>query len=68
MRIRGDGQNAALAEQSPAPTVGSLDTTEVRAPDMRNAVVLREPLVDERVRGGQQLEYAAVLEQDTARK
>ena len=34
------------------------------AVDVRDAVVLRQPLVDERVVGGQQLEHAAILAND----
>ena len=41
---------------------------EVAALDVRDAVVLREPLVEERVVGGQQLEHAAVLAHDAVEK
>ena len=36
--------------------------------DVRDAVVLRQPLVDERVVGGQQIEHAAVLAHDALEK
>ena len=42
----------------------SVDAAEAAAVDVRNAVVLREPLVEERVVGLQQVEHAAVLAQD----
>ena len=68
MRERRDGQHAALAEQPAAAIVAALDAAEVRAANVRNAVVLREPLVDERVIGRQQIEHAAIFAQDAARE
>ena len=51
---------------SPPRTLSSasVDAPEVAAVDVRNAVVLREPLVDERVVRAQQIEHAAVLVHD----
>ena len=40
------------------------DAAEMAAVDVRDAVVLREPLVHERVVGGQQVEHAAVFPDD----
>ena len=49
VRRRGDRQHAAVTEQ-PAPRfVGERDAPEPAAADVRDAVVPREPLVDERV-------------------
>ena len=45
----------------PAP---SADAAEVTAVDVRNAVVLRQPFVDERVVGAQQIQHAAILAED----
>ena len=52
-----------LAEQPAADAVGERHAPEVAAVDVRDAVVPRQPLVHERVVGGQQLEHAAVLAQ-----
>ena len=62
--IRGQRQDAPLPQQAAARLFLQLDTTEVAAVDMRNAVVLRQPLVHERVTGRQQIEHAAVVAQD----
>ena len=60
--VRGDRQHAALAQQAAArAAVRERDATEVAAAHVRNAVVLRQPLVEERVVGRQQIEHAAVL-------
>ena len=40
------------------------DAAEAAAVDVRDAVVLGEPLVEERVVGAQQVEHAAVFAQD----
>ena len=66
MRERRDREHAALAEQPAAAVVVALDAAEVRAADVRNAVVFREPLVDERVIRRQQIEHAAIFAQDAA--
>ena len=63
MGVGGDGQQAALAEQAPACRLrpAELDAPEVVAVDARHAVVVGEPLVDERVVGGQQIRHAPVV-------
>ena len=55
-------QHAALPEQA-APRVVRIerDAAEVAAVNIRNAVVTRQPLVDERVVGVEQVDDAAVL-------
>ena len=45
-------------------SASSVDAAEAAAVDVRDAVVLREPLVEERVVRLQQVEHAAVLAQD----
>ena len=58
-------QHAAFAEQPPAVGDRSSVTRRNWSPrTFGNAVVQRQPLVDERVVGGQQVEHAAVLAQD----
>ena len=64
-RVRRHRQDAALAQQPAALAVlVERDAAEAAAVDVRNAVVLRQPLVDERVVGAQQIEHAAILAQD----
>ena len=54
--MRGDRQDAALPEDAAARAVGrQRDAAEVAALDAGDAVVLRQPLVEERVVGGEQL-------------
>ncbi len=63
-RVRRDGQDAALPQQSAAPAVvGQRDAPETVAVHVRDTVVLRQPFVDERVFRVQQIENAAVLAQ-----
>ena len=57
-----------MAEQAEAVRIRQLDLTEALAVNPRNPVMLREPLVDERVVGAQQLQRAAVVAQDVAEK
>ena len=57
-----------MSEEPAAVVVGDLDAAEMRAADVRDAVVLREPLVDERVVRGQQIEHAAIFAEDAAGK
>ena len=67
--IRRHRQDAALAEQPAARAVRpKRHAPEVAALDVRDAVVPREPLVDERVVGAQQVERAAVLAHDARRR
>src|SRR5207237_7718180 len=61
-------QDTAVAEQAEAVWIRQLNLTEALAIDARNPVMLRQPLVDERVLGAQQLQRAAVVAQDVAEK
>ena len=58
---------AALPQQAAARLVGERHAAEVIAVDVGNAVVPRQPLVDEAVVGGQQIEQTAILLHDAAR-
>ena len=60
IRVRGHHQDAALAEQPAAEVVRELDATEAAADDAGDLVVLRQPLVDERVIRRQQVEHVRV--------
>jgi hypothetical protein len=62
--IRGDREDAALAEQPAPVVVWDGDAPEVAAFDAGNAVVPRQPLVDERVIGVQKVEHGAVFADD----
>ena len=65
VRKRRDGENRALAEQAAArAVVGQRHAAEVDALHVRDAVVLRQPLVDERVVGGQQVDGRPVFADD----
>ena len=57
-------EHAALAEHAAARAVGIGDSPELVARDVRNAVVLREALVHERVVRREQVENAAVVLDD----
>src|SRR6185503_3095727 len=61
--VRRDGQDAALTEQSTPNAVGEGDAPEVAAIHVRDPVVASEPLVHERVVGGDQIHDAAILAQ-----
>ena len=64
-RIRRDGQEAAVAEQTTACAVGGQgDSTEVAAAHVRDPIVPGQPLVQERVIGVEQIEHAALLPED----
>ena len=52
-----------MADQPASPVPGERDPAELAAIDVGNAVVAREPLVDERVVRRQQLQHTAVLPQ-----
>src|SRR4029434_5156766 len=57
-----DRQNAPLAEQTASRAVGQKrDAAELRSADVRDAVVLRQTLVEEREVRPQQIEDAPVL-------
>ena len=60
---RREQQDAALRQQA-AARLRQRHAAEAGAGDVGNAVVPREPLVDERVVGGDQIEHAAVLADD----
>ena len=59
--MRGHQQHRALAEQAAARVVVQRHAAEIAAEDVRDAVVPRQPLVDEGVVGRHQIEHAAVL-------
>ena len=67
-RVRRHRQQRALAQQAAAHVElrGQRHAAELRAIDVRDSVVLRQPLVDERVIRGQQIEDAAILMDDAA--
>ncbi len=50
-----------MSEQAAARLVGQRHLAEMIAVDIGDAVVLREPLVDERVVGGQEVEQRPIL-------
>ena len=54
--LRVQRQDAAVAEQSPALLVRDRDAAELSAVDVRQAVVARQPFVDERVVRAQQVD------------
>ncbi len=56
-----DGQHARLAEEASACAVGERDPPEMVAVDIAKAVMCRQPLVEKRIVGGQQLHHAAVV-------
>ena len=64
VRIGRHRQNAALAEQSAPGRVLYRDAPEVAAVDVRDAVVLREPVIDEGVVRRQQIDHVVVLAHD----
>src|SRR4051812_29495978 len=67
--VRSDRQDAAVAEQAAAMAlVVERDAAELAAEDVRNSIVLREPLVEKRVVGLQKIEHAAVFTQDALKK
>ena len=58
--VRRQRQDAAVAEQAAPRVVGIRDLAELRPAHAGDAVVPRQPLVDERVVGGQQLEHRPI--------
>ena len=66
MRVRGGQQDGALAQQAAPRVVGQRDAAELAAVDPWHVVVPREPLVDEAVVRGHQIEDIAVLVDDAA--
>ena len=63
IRIRGQHQDGALAQQAVARRVLERHSTEVAALDRLDAVVHRQALVEEGVVRRQQLEHAAIAAQ-----
>ena len=61
---RRDHQEAALAEQPAPRIVGQRHAAELAAVDVGDAVVLRQPFVDEGVVSGQQVEDVTVFTHD----
>ena len=61
--VRGHRENAALPQQSAAVRVGESHAAELRAVNIGDAVMLRQPLVEKSVVGIQQVHHAAVLAQ-----
>ena len=59
--MRGQEQDAAVAEQAAPRVVRDGHAAEVAAVDARDPVVARQPLVHEGVVGRQQVQHAAVL-------
>ena len=66
MRERGHDKYAAVSEEPAPVVVGDLNPAEMRAADVGDTVVLREPLVDERVVRGQQIEHASIFAENAA--
>jgi len=64
--IRRHGQDAALAEQAAPVRIAQRHAAELRSIDTRDAVVLCEALVDERMVGRQQVEQTAIFADDAA--
>ncbi len=64
IRVRRDQQQAALPEQTATGIARNRHAPEVRAVDVRDAVVLRQPLVHERVVRIEQIQHRSVLAQD----
>ena len=61
IRIRRDRQHARLPEEPASPAIAELHRPIVAAVHVRDAVVLREPIVREGVIGQQQIGDAAIL-------
>ena len=57
-------QHGALAEQAIAILVLEMDAAELRAVHRRDAVVFRQPFIEERIVGRQQLLHVLVFKQD----
>ena len=65
-RNRGERQDAPLSQKASPVGIGQLHLAKALAVNTPDAVVLGEPLVDERVVGAQQLEGASVPPHDVA--
>ena len=64
VRVGRHRQDAALPQQAAAIRIGQRHLAELRAVDIRDAVVLRQALIEERVVRVQQIQHAAVFAQD----
>ena len=62
--VRRHRQDAALPQQPAAVGIGQRHPAELRAVDIRDAVVLGQALIEEGVVGVQQFQHAAVFAQD----
>ena len=60
-RMRGQGEDAGMTQQSPSLVVGILHPPEVAASHVRHAVVPGQPSIDEGVIGRVQLEHTAIF-------
>src|SRR5262249_52342492 len=58
----------AFSKKASATLVGQRHAPEVTAEDVRDAIVLRKPLVHERVVGGQQIDDVSVLADDAPKE
>ena len=68
-RVRRDSEDAALPQQPGAlPIAGESDAAELAAVHVRDAVVLRQPLVEEGVIGGQQIDARCGLRGSCCRR
>ena len=66
--IRGHHQDRALAKQAAAGAIGKRDLAESLAVDPAHAVVIGEPLIEERIVGANELEDAAIVAELAARE
>ena len=66
--MRGDHQHGALAEQSPPLFLTKRDAPEPAAVHAGNAVMPREPFVDERVVGADEIQHAAIFTERARQK
>ena len=64
--VRGERQNAAVSQQPLPPAVRIRRFAELTPDHVRDSVVLRQPLVHERVVRGEQLPHRPVLADDVA--
>src|SRR5688572_31600708 len=63
VRIGSHGEDTALTEQAAPYAVAEGDSPEVASVHVRDPIVAREPLIDERIVRRQQIDDAAVLAQ-----
>src|SRR5215472_7008330 len=58
IRVRRDRENTSLPQQSAAVSIREPYAAKLRAVDLRYAVVLRQPLIQVRIIGTQQVQHA----------